>query len=80
MEVRKRTEITVETNEVLMVRRARVYRAWCMECGCEADMVSLLEARMIAGLPLNLVRPAKWHIYTDSGGALVCMQSFLKSI
>jgi hypothetical protein len=80
MEVRKRTEITVETNEVLMLRRARVYRALCLECGREVDMVSLLDAGAIAGLATDSARPANWHVFTDRGGSLVCMESVLKSI
>ena len=79
MEVRKRTEITVETNEVLMVRRARVYRAWCPECGREVEMVSLFDARTIAGLTMGAARPSRWHVCPDLGAPLVCMESILKS-
>lgn len=80
MEVRKRTEITVETNEVLTIRRARVYRVWCGECGREVDMLGLLDARVIGGLPGDVECPAKWHVQEEQGHALVCMESILKSI
>jgi hypothetical protein len=40
----KRTEITIETERILIIRRRRSVRAWCRECGCEAEMVSLGEA------------------------------------
>ena len=80
MEIRKRTEITVETDEVLTIRRARVYRAWCVECGREVEMVGLLDARAIAGLPGNVVCPAKWHVQEEQGSALVCMESVLRSV
>ena len=81
MEVRKRTEITVETSEVMVLRRTRVYRAWCAECGREVDMVGVPDARAIAGVrEEDPARPAKWHVYEEPEGALVCMDSLLKSI
>jgi len=80
MEVRKRTEINVETNEILTIRRARVYRVWCTECGREVDMVGLLDARAIAGLAGDVACPAMWHVREEQGGLLVCMESILRSI
>ena len=83
MEVRKRTEITVETDEVLVVRRARVYRAWCAECGQEVDMVMMDDAHALVGrLRKGIVegRDREWHIGASGETALVCMQSLLKSI
>ena len=80
MEVRKRTEIIVETNEVVTIRRARVYRAWCAECGREVEMVGLLDARTIAGLQGSVICPAKWHVQEQQGHALVCVESILRSI
>ena len=80
MEVRKRTEITIETNEVLTIRRARVFRAWCAQCGREVEMIGLLDARTIAGLAGDIACPAKWHVQEEQGSALVCMESILRSI
>lgn len=81
MEVRKRTEITVETDEVLMVRRAKVYRAFCAECGREVDMVGVRDAWAIAGVPKNVsTRSVKWHVCEQQETALVCMESLMKSM
>lgn len=81
MEVRKRTEITVETSEVMVIRRTRVYRAWCRECGREVDMVGVPDARAIAGIREDdAAWLAKWHVHEEPEGTLVCMEALLKSI
>jgi hypothetical protein len=79
-EVRKKTEITVETDEVLVVRRARIYQGWCGECGRVVDMVDMPDARAVAGISERnaAMRAASWHV--SDGSALVCMESLLKSI
>jgi len=35
----KRTEITIETDQLLIIRRRHSTRLWCHECGREADFV-----------------------------------------
>jgi hypothetical protein len=79
-EVRKRTEITVETDEVLVVRRARIYQGWCGECGRVVEMVDIPDARAVAGISDRDVtmRSASWHV--SEGSELVCMESLLRSI
>jgi hypothetical protein len=80
MEVRKRTEITVETDEVLTVRRARVFRAWCAECGREVDMVGVRDAWAMVGVPKDVsTRSVKWHVSESPEMTLVCMESLMKS-
>ena len=37
----RRTEITVETDRVLIIRKSNSTRVWCAECGREVDMVDL---------------------------------------
>jgi hypothetical protein len=34
----KRTEITVETDQILVVSKSRPLRAWCAACGREVDV------------------------------------------
>lgn len=83
MGVYKRTEITVETNEVLIVRRVQVYRGWCPFCAREVDMVGLPDARALARMPgegAGSGKSAKWHLSEDQEAALVCLESVLKSI
>jgi hypothetical protein len=35
----KRTEITVETDQILVIRKSGPARAWCAECGREVDVL-----------------------------------------
>ena len=80
----RRTEITVETDSILIIRRRRTIRAWCAECGCEVDMVGPEEADALAGLSgqtLNRCAQARsWHLSQGQDGtALICLESLLKS-
>lgn len=82
MAVHKRTEITIETDRVLIIRRRRVLRAWCQECGREVEMVDPREAEAITavrGLPLRDC--AQWHVAQSlEGGGLICLDSLLKPL
>lgn len=44
----KRTEITLETDRIWIVRNAHAKRGWCTECGREVDMVRLTEAEALS--------------------------------
>ena len=58
MAAHKRTEITVETDRVLIIRRSRSIRGWCPACSCEVDMVGLREAEAVTGLTgTSVTRP-----------------------
>ena len=81
----KRTEITIETDRILIIRRRRSTRAWCSECGGEADMVGLAEAEAITGaVPPMLPDSAEargWHLAEGPGGTpLICLKSLRKSM
>jgi hypothetical protein len=82
MAVHKRTEITIETDRVLIIRRRRVLRAWCQECGHEVEMVDPREAQAITavrGLPLRDC--AQWHVaQSQEGTGLICLDSLLKPV
>jgi hypothetical protein len=85
MLVHKRTEVTVETDRVLIIRRRRALRAWCQECGCEVDMVDLREAGALPGMSERGLRDGaeahRWHVYEGQDGiGLVCLESLLKSM
>lgn len=80
----KRTEITVETDHVLIVRRRRSVRAWCRQCGHEVDMVGLAEAEASTGISgpqlRNYAESRGWHLFqNDDGCDLICLESWLKS-
>jgi hypothetical protein len=80
---RKRTEITVETDRVLIIRRRWTVRFWCQECGCEVDMVGVAEAEAITGKTGSMLyeyaEARGWHLAETSDQAtLVCLKSLRK--
>jgi hypothetical protein len=80
----RRTEITVETGQIWIVRKSHSTRGWCPECGREVDMVPPREAAMLAGLTgrqlTDRSTPAAWHWAVDTEGSpLICVSSALRS-
>jgi hypothetical protein len=49
---RKRTEIIIETETHVVLRRRGGLRGWCDPCGGESRMINPLEAAMLAGVPM----------------------------
>ena len=85
MTAHRRTEITVETERVLIIRRRPLVRAWCQECGGEVEMVSLEEAEAlieVSGQELcESAEAPRWHLSENQEGiCLVCLESLLKSM
>jgi hypothetical protein len=84
MAAHKRTEITIETDRIMIIRRRNSKRLWCAECGGEADMASLEQAGIVTGLagkPLRDYAQARgWHISGQEGSLLICLESLLKSM
>jgi|HubBroStandDraft_6_1064221.scaffolds.fasta_scaffold00065_51 hypothetical protein len=81
----KRTEITVETDRVLIIRRHRSIKAWCPECGGEVEMVGLREAEAVTGLTGRALRDCAqargWHVSeSPEGDVQICLESLLKSM
>ena len=80
----KKTEITVETGRVLIIRRRGMTRAWCEACAAEVDTVSLDEIAEINGVPAALsleTLSRSWHYCEDADGApRICLESLLKSM
>jgi hypothetical protein len=87
----KRTEITLETDRIWIIRKLHSRRAWCAECGREVDMVRLKEAEALRGIAQPLIttepmlpggrgdsRGCHWSQAAD-GSPLVCLESVLKS-
>jgi hypothetical protein len=80
----RKTEITVETGQMWIVRKTHSTRGWCPECHCEVDMVSPNEAALLAGITQPQLSGSSygvnWHWAVDSQGApLVCVASALRS-
>jgi hypothetical protein len=83
MTVHRRTEITVETERVLIIRQRRSVRAWCHECGYEVEMVSLGEAEALTQVSVQEFCEAaeahSWHLSENQEGSrLVCLASLWK--
>jgi hypothetical protein len=84
MSTYKKTRITLESEQVLVIRRRGSTRRWCWECGREVDAVDVAQATALIRIhPLRLRECARnegWHlIETAEGPSLVCLESLLKS-
>jgi hypothetical protein len=83
--VHKRTEITIQTDRVLIIRRQRSTPVWCHECGREVEMVEFSQAGALMGqsqalLP-NSAKSHGLHVSEDENGSpLICLESVLKSM
>lgn len=83
--MRRRTEITVETRQLLIVRRrGGSICAWCKGCLSEVRMITASEAAAFAGVsPRTIYRwieEAKLHFSEDPGGSLwICANSLGES-
>ena len=78
-----RTEITVETREVVVMnRRGSLFQCWCGHCGAETGMVRLEEAAL-AGVSLQAIcRKVEAHtihlVELADGLNFICLNSLLK--
>jgi hypothetical protein len=86
----KRTEIIVETDQILVLRKARFTRGWCAECGREVEMVTLIDAITLSGENALPPEPQAmlpgcgdsrgWHwSQAEDGTQLICLESLLGS-
>lgn len=81
METQVRTEITIETHEVMVIRRQGSYpQSHCRRCGEQATMLSLDEATALSNIStrklFRLVEDGKLHfIETPKGTLLICSES-----
>jgi hypothetical protein len=84
MRVHKRTEITVETERILTIRRRRSTRVWCSQCGFEVETMGQEEAAAFTGMSGQALRDSarahNWHLSEGPDGAgLICLKSMLDS-
>ena len=86
----KRTEITMETDRIFIIRKSHSTRGWCSECGRKVDMVGVKEAEVLRGkaqlfsaqpmLPgCGASRGLHWSMAFD-GSPRVCVESVLQSL
>lgn len=82
---KRKIRITVETDSVLLVRRANSSRAWCEKCADFSEYASIEVAIALASADTDtltqLVRADRLHLTkaTDES-PLVCLRSILKHI
>ncbi len=74
----KKTEITIETYRVKVIRRSgRTARVWCAACGEMVQMITAEQAALLAGVTTRAiyrwVEEERLHFTeTEVGGLLVC--------
>lgn len=83
MSARKRLQITVVTEQAMIIRQRDSARAWCPNCACEVDMVGIEAAGVLAGLTQSQLRErvasGEWHVSeAKDGSSLICLDSLLK--
>jgi hypothetical protein len=76
----QRTEITIETKQILIIRRRQLLRGWCSECGGEVEMAVMEEGAEFSGLgekaASDLSQAQGWHVLqTEDGRRLICLNS-----
>ena len=81
----RRVQITIETDEVTIIRRRHPRRTLCRECACEAEVVGMEEAGVLAGMTeralRNCAQSQGWHLSEAGDGTLlVCLKSLLKTL
>jgi len=80
----RKTKITIETEQVTVIRRRRVTRPWCSECGGEAEFVPRHEvSTWLDGRP-NQAGPraigsGPHFARAADGSVVVCVKSLLGS-
>lgn len=81
----RRTEITIETDQVLIVRYRRTVKAWCVHCRSEVEVIDAAQADAIQAAhdpTRHESFPSRgWHVCEDGDRAsMICLQSLLKSL
>ena len=78
--VRKRTEVTIETETQVIWRRGGGIRGWCDPCGAESLMLTPSEAATLAGVTTRHIyeRVEKGALHSkEDGTLLVCALSLV---
>jgi hypothetical protein len=82
--IHKRTEITIQTDQILIIRRRRSTAVWCQKCGREVDGVRFDDADTAAGSSHPMLASGtmsdRWHVCLIDGEQWVCLESLLSSL
>jgi hypothetical protein len=76
----KRTEITIETRRIMVIRRRpTLLLGWCEGCSAEVRMIMPDEAARLMNVRSRLIyqwmEEGKAHFTDDPSGLLVCAES-----
>jgi hypothetical protein len=81
----KLTKITIESDSLLILRGRSSTRAWCPQCGADAEMIALENVGVVSSL--DRVAVEEWlnsgelhRSQTDDGSARVCLNSLLARV
>jgi hypothetical protein len=82
--MKRRTEITIEIDRVMVISRRNTAQHWCESCGAEVDMISESEATIVAGATAQAIRRLAQTGAIHSrravdGGQLICLDSLLRA-
>jgi len=78
----KRTEITIETHRITIIRRQGSVRSWCPDCRQETEFVSAEEAASIvpALAPADSPGYTVHRLSAQGGAVLVCLTCLLDGL
>jgi hypothetical protein len=81
--VLRTTRITVETESLMVVRRAKAVVAWCPDCHAEVDVITLSQDSFSE--PTTAAHVQRWlgtgslHLWQSAEGAVqMCVRSLLQ--
>ena len=77
---RKTARVTVETEQVVIIRRRRITRSWCSQCGGESEFIPMEAVNQVLGEGPGqgkLFPPGDgFHLHKiKDGSVLVCVKS-----
>lgn len=80
MSKKTRTEISIETDQVVIIRRRHIARQWCVVCAAHTQMITAEAAAAATGLSrrsvYRLAEQGLVHFYETSDGLLlICLNS-----
>jgi hypothetical protein len=79
----RRTQITIETERLLVIARQHTIRAWCEKCGSEVEFLAQDKSRSLPpSVPeqLEAEYAAKLHLGRAKDGLVICLKSLLRLI
>ena len=76
---KKMEQITVETDQVVVIRRQRVTRAWCGECHDDADFIPMEEINRVLDTGTISAIGTSLHLgKAPEGSTVVCSKSLAR--